>query len=121
MERRKEHAHITLDPHRIHRLYVIPLPQLEVQEHGGGQHGLLVRERENEEGGARFDFEFSFRRFGKGTYRPSLRLDYSSSLPLLVGSCYILCRRDFWNGLDRRYVRSFLVSWKIITLGMGKV
>ena len=67
MERRKEHAHITLDPHKIHRLYVIPLPQLEVQEHGGGQHGLLVREREPEEGGARFvfDFEFSFRRFGK--------------------------------------------------------
>ena len=84
-EGRKEHAHSTLNhPHNIHRLCVTPLPQLEVQELvrlGGGQCGLLFREREDEEGGARFvfDFEFSFRGFGKGSCRASLRLDYSSS------------------------------------------
>ena len=84
-EGRKEHAHSTLNhPHNIHRLCVTPLPQLEVQELvrlGGGQHGLLFRERQHEEGGAPFvfDFEFSFRGFGKGSCRASLRLDYSSS------------------------------------------
>ena len=61
-EGRQEHAHSTLDhPHKIQRLRVIPLPQMEVQELvrlGGDQHGLLVREREHEGGGAHFVFDF---------------------------------------------------------------
>ena len=55
-EGRQEHAHSTLDhPHKIQHLRVLPLPQLEVQELvrlGGDQRGLLVRDREHEEGGA---------------------------------------------------------------------
>ena len=60
--RKKRTRTSTLDhPHKIQRLRVIPLPQMEVQELvrlGGNQRGLLVREREQEGGGAHFDFDF---------------------------------------------------------------
>ena len=77
---RQEHSHSTLDhPHKIQHLRVIPLPQLEVQELvrlGGDQRGLLVHEREHEDGVAPFVFDLiSFRGFGKDSCRASPRLD----------------------------------------------
>ena len=72
--RTRTRTHSTLDhPHNIHRLCVTPLPQLEVQELvrlGGGQRGLLFREREHEERGAlSLTFNFTFVGLGRAAVR----------------------------------------------------